>query len=159
MFLLSSAFLPSSSGHTFFSEETLTWDGTKAPLCFLSSVGKSLYEDKEQEREGSSGNEKLGEDDSALCNMDVFHLFFSLPPLCFPYLTSSVLPHPWLTTNGAKEVSSFLLFKNPNKKKKREKKESWNKHLTLFRLFNSLLDLRENERKFVCSARESQSLL
>lgn len=96
---------------------------------------------------------KAGEDDSALCNMDVFHLFFTLPPLCLPYLTS-VLPHPCSPQTGQKKPLPFFCFFQSLTKKR--KKESWNKNLTLFRL-NSLLDLRENETGNLFVVQENHS--
>lgn len=52
MFLLLCAFLPSSSGHTFFSEETpppLAPDGTKAPLSVSAPQwGRVCVRTKEQ---------------------------------------------------------------------------------------------------------------
>lgn len=89
MFLLSYAFLPSSSGHTFFSEETphlsLKMEPKRLSL-FQLLVGKSLREDKSAREGGRQWKRTAGNDDSAFFYMDVFHLFFSSLTLVSAFL-------------------------------------------------------------------------
>lgn len=103
-------------------------------LSFRSSVGKSLRKDKEQEREGGGGNRTAGEDDSALFLHGCFSFVLLFTPLCLPYLTFSVLPHPRSHQNWEKEASSLLpffssIFPLPDLlTRKKNLKESWNDH-------------------------------
>lgn len=67
-------------------------------LSFRSLLGKSLCKDKDQEREEVSGNRQLGKmTQRFFTRMSFFFFFFFIslfPPLYFPYLTFSFLPHP-----------------------------------------------------------------
>lgn len=148
MFLLLCAFLPSSSGHTFFSEETpppprSRWNQS-ASLSFRSSVGKSLREDKRAVEGGRQWKRMAEKDDSALFLHGCFSfvlLFHSslLSAFLISHSLSSPTPvHVW--TERKKPLPSFCSFNPPprltsNKKKNPDRKLKWTLTVNLIQTF------------------------
>lgn len=147
MLLLSCAFLPSSSGHTFFSEETPTprsrWNQS-AFLSFRSLVGKSLCEDKRAR--GGRETVEIGSWgrwlSAFLHGCFSFVLLFTLPS-SLPSLSNILCPPPPLSTSKLSEkkpppsfgsYNSHLLTSN-KKKKNPERKLKWTLTVNLIQTF------------------------
>lgn len=87
-----------------------------APLSFHSSVGKSLYKDKEQKREGGSGNGQLGKMTQRFSTWMFFICSFFTLPSSLLSLSSILCPPPPMFASKVREkkpLPSFRSFKSP----------------------------------------------